>query len=96
MERPSIRLAIERLRWTGHVLRSEDKVLYEVLMFTPENGNRGRGRPRLRFYDTIKADLKVRDIAINARTRLAFWETLANRAAERLSWRKEIVLWERS
>ena len=36
--RPSLRLATERLRWTGHVLRSDDKVLAEVLTFIPEGG----------------------------------------------------------
>ena len=55
VERPSIHLSRERLRWTGHILRSEDRVLSEVLTFVPDGGKRGRGRPRLRFYDTIKA-----------------------------------------
>ena len=54
VERPSHRLVQERLRWTGHVLRSDDVVLQEVLTFVPEGGSRGRGRPRRRFYDTIK------------------------------------------
>ena len=37
--RPSQQLAKNRLRWTGHALRSDDKVLYEVLMFVPEKGS---------------------------------------------------------
>ena len=53
VERPSIRLGRECLRWSGHVLRRGELVLYEVLTFAPEGGSRGRGRPRLRFYDTI-------------------------------------------
>ena len=46
-------------------LRSEDKVLYEVLMFVPEGVQHGRVRPRLRFYDTVKEDVNVRGIPIN-------------------------------
>ena len=52
VERPSQRLARNRLRWTGHALHSEDSVLQEVLSFRLEGGARCRGRPKLRFYDT--------------------------------------------
>ena len=51
---PSQRLAVDRLRWVGHALRSEDSVLREVLDFIPEGGKRGRGRPHFRYYDTIR------------------------------------------
>ena len=40
VKRPSLRLAKERLRWTGHVLRSDEKVLSEVLMFVPDGVRR--------------------------------------------------------
>ena len=89
--RPSSRLAKERLRWTGHALRSDDKVLAEVLTFIPEGGQRGRGCPRLRFFDTIKADLKLRDIEVNARRQAEFWPLLAARASDRKKWRAEVV-----
>ena len=46
---------------------SDEKVLLEVMLFIPEGGRRGRGRPRLRFYDTVKADLSVRGVVVNAR-----------------------------
>ena len=87
MKRPSTSLARERLRWLGHVLRSDDAVLTEVLNFVPEGGARGRGRPRRRFYDTIKEDLSVRGIIINARDQAGFWLTLANTAEDRVAWR---------
>ncbi len=76
VERPSHRLAKERLRWTGHVLRSEDTVLREAMLFTPEGGARGRGRPRRRFYDTIKKDLLERNVGIRARNQDQFWSML--------------------
>ena len=70
----------ERLRWTGHVLRCDDVVLYEVLTFTPEGGTRGRGRPRRRFYDTVKEDMAMKNIAI-----------VAIRVADRKNWRQTVV-----
>ena len=91
VRRPSLRLAEERLRWTGHALRSDDQILSEVLSFVPEGGQRGRGRPRLRFYDTVKADLKSRDIFIDAKRQEDFWPIVAARAADRVNWRTAVV-----
>ena len=91
VERPSRRLDRERLRWTGHVLRREELVLYEVLIFVPEGGSRGRGRPRLRFIDTVRADMKARDIEVSARKPEDFWCALGDMAADRVWWRKEVV-----
>ena len=86
VQRPSIRLANERLRWTGHMLRSEDTVLFEVLTYIPTGGARGRGRPRRRFVDTVKADLADRNIVINNRNSNMFWTELATVAADRHVW----------
>ena len=88
---PSIRLRQERLRWLGHALRSPDSVLEEVLHFVPEGGKRGRGRPKRRLYDTVKADLLLKDICVDTRNQKNFWSELKLRAAERISWRKEVV-----
>ena len=73
VRRPSIRLAMERLRWTGHMLRSEEIVLYEAATFIPPGGRRGSGRPRRRYVDTIKIDLANRNIYLNTTTD-QFWE----------------------
>ena len=94
VERPSLRLARDRLRWTGHALRSEDTVLQEVLAFTPEGGARRRGRPKLRFYDTLKADLMERNIDLHSRDQLEFWKLLSEKAADRVAWQK-LVNWGR-
>ena len=87
VQRPSIRLRKERLRWTGHLLRSEDSVLYEALVFVQEGGARGRGRPRRRFYDTVKADITERGLNITASSQVRFWQHLAELAADRLGWK---------
>ena len=90
VERPSHHLARNQLRWTGHALRSDDTVLQEVLHFIPEGGARRRGRPNLRFYETIKADLAARDIILPARNQSEFWQLLHNKVANKDEW-KEIV-----
>ena len=64
---------VDRLRWIGHVLRSDDSVLREVLDFVPTDGARGRGRPKRRFYDTVKQDIVARNIAIVTTDQTWFW-----------------------
>ena len=73
----------DRLRWTRHMLRSEDDVLFEALVFVPVGGARGRERPRRRYYDTVKIDLQERGIIIAASTPALFWEQVKESAANR-------------
>ena len=87
VKRPSTLLAKERLRWIGHALRSDDTVLLEVLTYVPEGGARGRGRPRRRFFDTIKTDLSARGINIDARDQKYFWPALTDISHDRKAWR---------
>jgi hypothetical protein len=48
-----------RLKWAGHVARVEEsRGAYRVLMGKPE-GRRPLGRPRYRWEDNIKTDLKL-------------------------------------
>ena len=47
-----------RLRWAGHVVRiKESRNAYRVLVGRPE-GKRSVGRPRRRWEDNVKMDLK--------------------------------------
>jgi hypothetical protein len=47
-----------RMRWAGHVARmGERRVAYRVLVGTPE-GRRPQGRPRHRWEENIKTDLR--------------------------------------
>ena len=67
----------EKLQWTGHMLRNEDAIRYESLVFVPVGGARGRGRPRMRFYDTLKADLQARGVIVTAINQPLFWQQVA-------------------
>ena len=94
VQRPSVLLSRNRLRWAGHMLRSEDVVLREVLAYVPEGGHRLRGRPRLKFFDTIKADLAERTAMASKVSLDIFWELVADKAADRTGWQR-LVNWRR-
>jgi hypothetical protein len=50
-----------RMRWVGHVARIEGRGVYGVLVGRPE-GKRPLGRPRRRWEDNIKMDLREKEI----------------------------------
>jgi hypothetical protein len=77
---PSIIRMIEsrKIRWAGHVTRMEEKRnAYRILVGKPE-GKRPLGRPRRRWVDNIKMD--VREIGWGATD----WDSLAQ---DRDQWR---------
>ena len=57
-----------QLRWAGHVYRMEDSRIPKQLLYGElASGTRKRGRPKLRFKDTLKASMK--DCHIDPETR---------------------------
>ena len=71
-----------RLRWLGHVRRMEDgRIPKDLLYGELSTGERGAGRPQLRFRDVCKRDLK----AIGMDT--VCWEELAT---DRSKWRSNL------
>ena len=72
----------KNLRWAGHLLRMPtDRLPRQVLYSQLPDGQRPRGRPRLRYKDTIKINLKKRDIDTNS------WKSLA---LQRDVWRDTV------
>ena len=72
----------KNLRLTGHVMRmSTDRLPRQILYSQLSSGQRKRGRPRLRFKDTIKRNLKLRDI------RTESWTLLSQ---QRAKWRAAV------
>ena len=62
----------KNLRWTGHVLRMEPGRLPKQILYSQlTEGKRKKGRPRLRFKDTIKRNLKWRSISPSQLSTLA-------------------------
>ena len=54
-----------RLRWAGHVARMEERRSAFKMLTGKHTGNRPLGRPRRRWEDNIRMDLK--EININTR-----------------------------
>ena len=53
-------LVRSRLRWLGHLCRMDDDRVPKQLLFSElEHGSRPFGRPKLRFKDILKKDLKI-------------------------------------
>ena len=52
-------LSLCQLRWAGHLVRMEDGRLPKQLFYGElSQGKRGIGRPKLRYKDSLKANLK--------------------------------------
>ena len=68
------------LRWAGHVARMKDRSGFKILTGKP-TGKRPLGRPRRRWEDNIRMDLK--GISINRRN----WVDLAQ---DRDYWRAPV------
>ena len=74
-------IAAQRLRWAGHVARSDqDSLLYWALNERPE-GRRPVGRPRMRWEDTVKKDVMAGGIE----------EEWKDHAQDRGRWRGLVV-----
>ncbi len=48
----------ERLRWYGHVVRSKEESIAKRAMRLNTEGKRPRGRPKNRWMDRIKEDMR--------------------------------------
>ena len=77
LERPGLPsmedlLIRKNLRWTGHLMSmSPDGLPKQILYSQLSSSQRKRGRHRIRFKDTMKRNLKLRDIKTNSRTSLS-------------------------
>ena len=59
-------------RWTGHLMRmSPDRLPKQIFYSQLSPGHRKRGRPRLRFKNTTKRNLTLRDIKTDSWTSLS-------------------------
>ena len=63
-------ITFRRLRWAGHVAKMEEgRSVFKIVTGKP-TGKRPLGRPRCRWQDTIRMDLK--EIGVNTRNWLVW------------------------
>ena len=58
VERLGIKMREGRLRWYGHVMRRDQEYVGRKMMEMELPGKRRRGRPKRRFLDVVKEDMK--------------------------------------
>jgi hypothetical protein len=51
-------IKINRLRWAGHVIRLEEQNPARRVLVAAVEGRRQRGRPKLRWEDGVKEDVR--------------------------------------
>ncbi|EYC26019.1 hypothetical protein Y032_0011g1515 [Ancylostoma ceylanicum] len=54
-----------RLRWYGHVLRSDASLVAKSAMNTTVEGRTLRGRPKIRWLDRIKDDMLLLNLSMD-------------------------------
>ena len=47
-----------RLRWAGHVVRTDGNELPKKILWTHPGDQRGRGRPKSRWFDVVEEDAR--------------------------------------
>lgn len=65
-----------RLRWYGHILRREEDHVGKQTMKMEVQGRRRRGRPRKRWSDCVREDLRVKGIDEAAANNRSRWRRL--------------------
>ena len=65
-----------RLEWFGHIKRGDETEYIRAVAEMKMKGKRIRGRPKLRWYDTIRRDLKAWKIKEEWATDRERWKRL--------------------
>lgn len=75
-------LKSSQLRWSGHLVRmSDDRIPKQLFYSKLTEGQRGRGRPKLRYKDTLRQSLQKCNIDITS------WEYMSTSRSE---WRTAV------
>ena len=81
------RLVRSRLQWAGHVERMADERLPKRAAELREQGKRRRGRPRLRWEDCVKRDVKKKGVEGDWKKKTGDrggWRRIADEAMKKL------------
>jgi hypothetical protein len=56
------KITIARHQWLGHTARMDNNVPCTKIIFSQLEGSRKKGRPRLRWLDSVLKDLKALEV----------------------------------
>ena len=73
------KIASRRLQLAGHCYRHPELSAQKLILWEPSHGQRGRGRPRTNYVDTLKRDTGAANV-----------KELASLMEERTVWRKHV------
>jgi hypothetical protein len=57
-------IKIARLKWLGHTVRMKDNAPCKKITFSQPEGSRKKGRPKLRWPDSVLKDLKILTVTV--------------------------------
>jgi hypothetical protein len=52
-------IKLARIRWLGHLVRMEENSPCKKISFSQPEGSRRKGRPKLRWFDSVLKDVKL-------------------------------------
>ena len=67
-----------RLKWYGHVMRREEHYVGRRAMVMKVQGRRKRGRPKRRWLDKVKDDIKEKGLSADAVYDRATWRRMSS------------------
>ena len=67
-----------RLKWYGHVIRREEHYVGRRAMVMPVQGRRKRGRPKRRWLDKVKDDIKEKGLSADDVYDRATWRRMSS------------------
>ncbi|EYC32407.1 hypothetical protein Y032_0003g1555 [Ancylostoma ceylanicum] len=70
----------QRLRWLGHVLRASEQSVEKIAYEFEVSGKRPRGRPKQRWTDTLRNDLKIVSLHPDQAHERSKWRLQSRRA----------------
>ena len=66
----------KRLSWYGHVMRHDKTHITKSTLSTTVTGTRPRGRPKMRWLDRLKSDMRIYDINSDMATDRKRWAVM--------------------
>ena len=68
------------LRWYGHVVRSDEQLMVKMALRLSPDGPQPRRRPKKRWLDRLKEDIRLANVAPNDALDWKMWRSACRKA----------------